>query len=105
MIIENGTIVPRLPSECRIDPETGHPVKLRPEWGEPIPCQYAPSKMDLAGRVGGERAAQVSFTVLMEQPPCCDRARLCDRCGCDIGEFPLISVERLEAVGQWRVLL
>lgn len=105
MIIENGTLVPRRPSRGRIDPESGHPEEGLPEWGAPIPCQYIPNRMDLAGHVNGERAVRLSYTVLLERPFCYERVRLCDSHGCVIGEFPVISVEWLEAVGQCKVLI
>ena len=105
MIIPNGTLAPRLPSRGHIDPESGHPVELRPEWGEAIPCQYIPNRMDLAGRVNGEKASLLSYTVLLEQPFFGERVRLCDMCGREIGEFPVISLEWLEAVGQTKVML
>ena len=105
MIIQNGTLVPRLPSRGDIDPETGHPVAHRPEWGDGIPCQYIPNKMNLAGRLNGERAVQLSYTVLLEQPFYGERVRLYDRHGCLIGEFPVASVEWLEAVGQSKVMI
>lgn len=105
MIIVNGKLIPRLLSRGRIDPETGHPIPAQREWGDAIPCQYIVNRMDVAGRVNGEKALQLSYTVLVERPFYGERVRLCDMAGCVIGEFPVISLEWLEAVGQTKVVM
>lgn len=105
MIIANGFISGRRKGAAIIDPETGHPAKVSTEWLQPVPCQYIPNTTDRRGRANGERFTVATYTVLLEHPFGLDRAKLCDRCGRELGEFTVISEEWLEAVSEARLLL
>lgn len=104
MIIQNGYIIPRIPSDGHID-EDGHPVKGDVRWGHAIPCQHVLRAMDRKGEANGERATSRSYMVLVELPVFCDRVRLTDIRGREIGEFPVVSAEWMEAVGQTKMML
>lgn len=106
MIIENGTIEPKVINAGGIDPETGYPAKASTSWGEPVPCQYIPNSVNNLGRVNGEHFTTARYTVLIEEQPFeAGIVRLNDREGKVIGEFPVISAEPLEAVCEIRILI
>ena len=107
MIIPNGTIQVKRKTAGGIDPATGYPVAPTAEWGEPVPCQWAANKFDRLGRVGGEHFTVASFSVLIEWRPLggVEQVRLRDLAGRELGEFSIMSVEPLEAVGQLRIMV
>lgn len=107
MIIPNGTIQVKRKTAGGIDPATGYPVAPTAEWGEPVPCQWAANKFDRLGRVRGEHFTVASFSVLIEWRPLggVEQVRLRDLSGRELGEFSIMSVEPLEAVGQLRIMV
>lgn len=107
MIIPNGTIQVKRKTAGGIDPATGYPVASTAEWGEPVPCQWAANKFDRLGRVRGEHFTVASFSVLIEWRPLggVEQVRLRDLSGRELGEFSIMSVEPLEAVGQLRIMV
>lgn len=106
MIIQNGTIEAKVKSATGIDPATGFPVKAQSAWGSPIPCQYLINSENRRGIVSGEHYILARYTVLIEEQPFCgEQVRLKDLYGNLIGEFSIISIERLEAVCEIRILI
>lgn len=107
MIIENGTIEVKVKTAGGIDIETGHPRKSsNASWGAPIPCQWLPNSHNKQGRIQGEHFTIATYEVLIEEQPFeGEQVRLKDRAGKQLGEFPVISVEPLEAVCQLRILV
>ena len=108
MIIANGTIEVKEKYPAGIDAETGHPKAGRFSWGTPIPCQYVPISHDKRAVSNGEHYTRASYTVLLEERPLCDlgeQVRLSSMCGHEIGEYSVVSIEWLEAVCQWRVMI
>lgn len=105
MIIENGTIEVKHKTGGGIDPETGYPISpASASWGTPIPCQYSPIKMNLLERVSGEHVTAVNYSILIELMPfTAEQVRLKDRLGNEVGEYSIISIEPLEAVGQLKL--
>lgn len=105
MIIPNGTIQIRSKAVSEIDPETGHSRKpSEASWGEPIPCQYVPTKYNALGIPSGEHATLASYQVYLDETALTpDRIRLTDRNGKAVGDFSVIWVERLDAVCQVRL--
>lgn len=107
MIIENGTIEPKVKSAGGIDPTTGYPIKpTQPQWGTPFSCQYVPNSHNNLGRVNGEHFTTATYTVLIEEQPfTAEQIRLKDLQGNVIGEFSVISAEPLEAVCEIKILI
>lgn len=107
MIIENGTIEVKVKTAGGIDIETGHPRKpSATSWGTPISCQYLPNTHNKQGRISGEHFTIATYEVLIEEQPFdAEQVRLIDKTGKSLGEFPIISVEPLEAVCQLRILI
>lgn len=105
MIIQNGTIEIKTKTAMGIDPETGFPVRpSKVSWGEPIPCQYAASKLNLLSKADGEPFTTAKYWVLTEgEPPKAEQLRLRDMEGNLVGEFSVIWAEPLPAVGQTRI--
>ena len=87
------------------DPVTRYPVAPEVSWSDPIPCQYIPVKHDfLAVTPQGERYTLATYTILIEERPfTAKKVRLTDRSGTVIGEFPVRSIEPLEAVCEIRL--
>ena len=106
MIIPNGTIEPKQKSGGGIDLETGHPLPVSVGWGDPIDCQYSFSKYDWQAQLRGEPSTQRSYSILIEQQ-CftAEQIRLRDRDGNTVGEFPIRSIEPLDAVCQLRIIV
>ena len=104
MIIQNGHIECKVKTGGGIDPVTGYPVKAEVTWGEPIPCQYIPSKHDMMAVREGEHYTLAAYAILIEEQPFeSETIRLTDIRGEELGEFPVRQVERLEAVCEMRI--
>lgn len=107
MIIENGTIEPKLKTvgQPAIDPSTGHAVRPTDEgWGDPIPCQYVPVTYNQLRRVNGEPATEAKYQVFIEEQPFdAEQLRLKDCSGSVVGEFSVIQLEPLAAVCELRI--
>ena len=89
-----------------MDTTTGFPRIATPLWGDPIPCQIQPVKVNRLAQSDGEPVIEKSFTVLIEEQTqefTADRVRLKTDTGRTIGEFSVISAEPLEAVGQVKI--
>lgn len=107
MIIANGTIeVKRKTGGGGLDPVTGYPQKADASWDEPIPCQYIPGSHNKLGVVSGEHFTVATYTVLIEEREFnAEQIRLKDRAGAILGEFSIMQVEPLEAVGEIRLVI
>lgn len=107
MIIENGTIEVKRKAASGIDPVTGFPVAPSDvEWGEPIPCQYAATRHNWRGKADGEPFTAQSYSILIEERPFeAEQIRLKDRAGNVVGDFSVMQIEPLEAVGEIRILV
>lgn len=106
MIIENGTIEIKHKQGGGIDPVTGFPIKAEISWGEPIACQYIPNKNNRLGVVNGEHYTVAQYTILIEEQEFdAEQIMLKDRSGRSLGEFSIIQVEPLEAVGEIKILV
>ena len=107
MIIENGTIQFKCKSLPTRDKQTGYFLFAKsPEWSEPVPCQYIPSRRDnLAVTSQGEHYTNTGYTILVDicHPVVSEQIKLTSDCGETLGEFSVISVEDLVAVGQRRI--
>lgn len=108
MIIQNGTIEVKQKRGGGVDSETGHPVVKNYTWGRHIPCQYIPISHDKRATYNGEHYTQASYTVLVEEQPFCttgEQVRLTDEYGRVIGEYPIASIEYLEAVCETKLVI
>lgn len=107
MIIANGTIEIKSKTSGGIDPATGFPSPGSATWLSPIPCQYKAIKYSNIGTTSqGEHFTIASFSVLIEEQPLQgERLRLRAKDGNELGEYSIIQVEPLEAVGQIRIII
>lgn len=107
MIIANGTIEIKNKTAGGIDPETGFPIpSTGKSWGKPIDCQYSANKYNNLGKSNGEAFTVASYSILIEEQPfTAEQVRLKDRNGNVLGEFSIMQVEPLEAVGELRILI
>lgn len=111
MIIPNGTIQLKQKTQAGlngINPTTGYAVKpAGVKWGEPIPCQYLINRYSAIARAQGEPVTLSSYDVLIEaQPFPLGIVKLTDDATKkEVGEFSIIKVEQLTAVGQTRLLI
>ena len=107
MIIQNGTIEIKTKVAGGINPETGYPVKpTSVSWKKPIPCQFIVNKRDNLGVTNGEHFTIASYVVLIEEQPFdAEQVRLTDMSGNEIGEFSIIKIVPLEAVGEIEILI
>lgn len=106
MIIANGHIEFKAKQGGGIDPATGYPVCPAYAWSDPIPCQWIRTKHNYLGRSNdGEHNTEQSYTILIEQTHAVatEQIRLTDRTGAVLGEFSIVGVEPLDAVGQTRI--
>lgn len=106
MIIQNGYIESVTLSEGGLDPQSGHPVPAEKEYGELIPCQFYASRLNMQAKSNGEAVTAATWTILVESIwdfRDVRTVRLQDMAGRMIGEFPVVSIEPLDAVGQIRI--
>lgn len=112
MIIPNGTIQLRIEDKGRtgLDPDTGYPYTPSSEavWSAPIPCQYRAVSYNGIALVLGERRTLATYSILIEEQPLPRGAAIIllkDSSGQEIGEFPVLRTEPIEAVQQLRVYI
>lgn len=107
MIIENGTIEVKRKVANGINPATGFPVApAEVEWGAPIPCQYSATRHNWLGKTDGEHYTAASYSILIEEQPFeAEQIRLKDRSGNVVGDFSVMQIEPLEAVGEIKILV
>lgn len=110
MIIQNATIVFKLPEVTEIDPETGYRSEpSHASWSEPHACQVKAVRFNQLAKTshGGEAFTSASYEVFIEEDVPCpsERVKLVDLSGRELGEFSIISLEPLEAVCEMRILV
>lgn len=107
MIIQNGNIEIKTKTAGGIDPTTGFPIAASSvSYGTPIPCQYIANMYNQLGRSNGEAFTMAQYTILIEQQPTAfsaEQLRLKDMAGNVVGDFSVVSVEKLDAVSQVRI--
>lgn len=105
MIIQNGYIEVKTKKGGGIDPVNGFPLPVEVSWGRPVPCQYVPNRHNNLGRTAQEGHFTVaSYSVYIEEQPfSAEQIRLSDMSGTNLGEFSIIQVEPLVAVGEIRI--
>lgn len=108
MIIENGHIEVKRKQVVGIG-ENGYPVKPAYYYDRPIHCQWTANSFSWKGRTSsGGHFTQASYEILVEMEECLglgEQLRLTDQFGHNLGEFSVISIEPLQAVGQFRILV
>ncbi|EJW95955.1 hypothetical protein EVA_15941 [gut metagenome] len=103
MIITNGTIeFKRKLQAGDIDPETGYPIIPKEYWSEPQPCNIALIKENLlAVSALGSNYRERTYSVCVEAdtPILSEEIRLVRDDGDILGEYAVIQIEPLDAVG------
>lgn len=106
MIIPNGTLEIKQKTAGGIDPNTGYAVKSASVYSDPIPCQYVPNSHNYLGVTSGQHYTQASYTVLIdEQPIASEQIRLRRTDGSIVGDYSILSVERLQAVCEMKIIV
>ena len=106
MIIANGHIEAKQKTGGGIDPTTGYPIAPSVAWGDKIPCQYLANKYSNKGKANGESFVIASYEILIEeQNYSAETLRLTNSAGSVIGEFAVIEIEPLPAVGMIKLTL
>lgn len=106
MIIPNGTIE-FIKAVGGLD-EGGYPKQTSKSYGCAVPCQYLVNTRNNIGITNGETFTKAAYTILIEPIPCCAmtrQIRLKDRCGREVGEFPVLNAEPLDAVCQIKIIV
>jgi hypothetical protein len=118
MIIANGTIAKEVNSGDGLN-EQGNPNtdNLPVLWGDPIPCNVTMNRRDNLGKRNGNTFTVASYEALIEVPPFnaervlieaqeFDKVRVkLTEHGRELGEFPVLFTEYLEAVGAIRIVV
>lgn len=107
MIIENGYIRIRRKDCLGIDPDTRYPIPDAESWCCPVPCQKVLKKEDRTLVADGAPYTGKSYAIYVEYDgfPYMegDVLRLYTLEGCVVGEYVIRSVERLEALEQYKL--
>jgi hypothetical protein len=104
MIIVNGTITAKVKTGGGLGLD-GYPVKPSASWGDPIPCRTVTLRKNNLGKQNGNTFITASYEVLIEpQPFEAERVRLTEY-GRDLGEFSVMWIEYLEAVGVLKIVV
>ena len=104
MYIENGFISAMIKTDGRLD-ENGNPVRLSDVFEEPIPCNITTNKKNNLGKQNGNTFTIASYEVLIDlQPFEAGLVRL-TRHGQNLGDFSVLWIEYLEAVGAVKIVV
>jgi hypothetical protein len=138
MLVVNGSISGRVKTGGGLD-GNGNPVRLSPEWEQPIPCHIKVNRGNYLGKQNGNTFTSASYEVLIESQPFeAERVKLVDEsgrrsgdeyllvseddspiiteqedyainlessAGMDLGEFSVMWIEYLEAVGVVKIVV
>lgn len=107
MIIENGNISFKVKSKPTVS-DNGFLIKPTSEqWTEVMPCQISQNSASKNEVVNGEHYANASYTILVEldEPIISEQVLLYDDSHEVIGEYSIISTERLSSVGIMRIVV
>jgi hypothetical protein len=104
VIVPNGTVCVKVSTGGGLD-ENGNPVKPESDWGFPIPAYIKVNRYSELGVKDGDSFRIASYEVLIEaQPFQAAHVKLAtkDR---QLGAFPVIQTEQLQAVGAVKILV
>ena len=90
MIIENGTIQPKIKIGGGID-EQGNKILPAEYWGNEIPCNIRVNNSNLKGAVNGNTFTEATYEILIHPQPFDWEVVKIKLHGRDIGEYPLIK--------------
>lgn len=102
MIIQNGNISFKYKTGGGLD-DDGYPVAPSITWSDPIPCQFVPKTLNLQAAESGNTYIKQGYSVYINSDLSLiptEQLRLTTLTGVEIGEFSVISVQELRAVGQ-----
>lgn len=106
MLIVNGHIEPKIKTGGGIDPETDYPIPSSFTWGNKIQCQYRANSFNYKGKVNGESFTVAKYEILISAQPFTNEViKLIDNNNAEIGEFSVIQIEPLPAVGLIKILV
>ena len=105
MIIVNGSIQIKQKTGGGLDSD-GNPVRVSESFSDPIPCHLRANKLDNLGRQDGNTFTVAAYEALVESADFAgERVRLTGGDGRELGEFSVMSVESLDAVGALKVMV
>lgn len=103
MIIANGYISAKIKTGGGLD-ANGNPVLPSVDFGDPIPCNIKTNKNSLIGKSNGNTFTVASYEILIEANGYEEgTVQLTDLSGKAIGEFPIMEIEPLYAVGMVKI--
>lgn len=105
MIVENGKICAKIKTGGGLDAE-GYPVRPSSSFGDPVPCNIKVNKNSLIGKANGNTFTVASYEILIEGNAYdAEAVELLDSDGKSLGEFSVMQIEPLYAVGLVKILL
>lgn len=104
-MIHNGMIYIQDLTGGGVD-SNGEPIHAGHGWGEPFPCAISTNSDNRMWRYQDGVFRKASFTVLVEgyALPEMSHIRIVRRCE-ELGEFDVLSVERLTSVGRTKIIV
>jgi len=104
MVFVNGFISAKIKTDGGLD-ENGNPVRPSEDFEERIPCRITTNKKNNIGKQNGNTFTVASYEVLIDlQPFEAGLVRL-TRNEHDLGEFSVLWIEYLEAVGAVKIVV
>jgi hypothetical protein len=105
MVITNGTICARVDTGGGLD-SAGNPIAPLSVWDDPVPCRIRSNKHSDIGTWNGNAFTVASYVALIEmQPFQASHIKLIREDGKDLGEFPVMQIEPLEAVKAIKIVV
>lgn len=107
MIIENGKISALVKTGGGGLNQDGDPVAPSSHWADAIPCNIKANKYSNKGVTNGNTFVSASYEVLIEtaEPFTAEQVRLEMDGGKVLGEFSVLQIEPLMAVGSIRIVV
>lgn len=107
MIIENGALKYLAGTAGGGIGDDGKPVKRTDVWSEAIPCNIRINNRNNLGRKEGTAFVIAAYIVTLERRTGFDpgRIQLFNDEGQSLGEFPVVSIEVLEAVNAIKIVV
>jgi hypothetical protein len=105
MLIVNGYIEPKIKTGGGIDPETGYPIPPSFTWGDKIPCQFRANSFNYKGKANGESFTVAKYEILIQGSFSHEVIKLSGSSGNELGEFSVMQIEPLMAVGLIKILV
>lgn len=107
MIITNGKISALVKTGGGGLNKDGDPVAPSSHWAEPVPCNIRANRYSNKGVTNGNTFVSASYEVLIEteEPFIAEQVRIETDGGKTLGEFSVLQIEPLPAVGCIKIVV